>query len=87
MWTFETFCMIFELYLLFKGLRALRDKNAPFGIGLFIFCSLHHANYKKKDLNMWRQPGLKNIRDRMSVPPLHFNVTDFHCLDRKDIQK
>ena len=34
---------------------------------------------------LW-QSSLKNIRGRKSAPPMHFNVTDLHCLDRKNSQ-
>ena len=30
---------------------------------------------------------LKNIRGRNSAPPMHFNVTDLHCLERKNSKK
>ena len=36
---------------------------------------------------MWRQSSLINIQSRQSAPPVHVNVTDFHCKDRKNSQK
>ena len=28
----------------------------------------------------------ENIRGQKSAPPMHFNVTDLHCLDRKKVK-
>ena len=71
-----------------KGLRVLRAKNAPSKlVYIFILCSLTHADYKIKNLNMSWKSSLKIMRVRKSAPTMHFNVTDFHCLDRKNSQK
>ena len=35
---------------------------------------------------MWRQSSLENIRGQMSAPPVHINVTGFHCKDGQNGQ-
>ena len=42
--------------------------------------------FQIKDYDMWQKSSLKNTRGRKFAPPVHFNVTDFHCKDRKNSQ-
>ena len=72
-----------------KGLRAFRRKKTPplKLVYLFIFCilpcRLQNRDFKKYLMAI----QLEKSRGRRAAIPMHFNVSDLHCLDRKNSQK